>query len=263
MFAAGSAAPLRLVRLFEGELPAGARRRKAAKPDLESLVALPATSAAPSGALLALGSGSRPNRCIGRAARARRARRTARHGTPDRSRSAVCRRWRAHVGCAQHRGRVLRDRRREWVAGPAAAWRVRPGQRRDPVRPGRRDDLARGTANDGAATRPHRRLRSRRGRWRRVRLHRRRGAPDGAWLFSAVAEQSDNSYDDGACRGAALGIVDRDGTLRGLHALSPTRKVEGVAASVVGDSLLVSMVTDADDPKRPALLGATTLPLRR
>ena len=75
-------------------------------------------------------------------------------------------------------------------------------QRRDPVRPGRRDDLARADSERRHRTRPHRRLRSRRGRRRRVRLHRWRGAPDGAWLFSAVAEQSDNSYDDGACRGA-------------------------------------------------------------
>ena len=87
--------------------------------------------------------------------------------------------------------------------------------------------------------------------------------PDGAWLFSAVAEQSDNSYDDGACRGAAIGIVDRDGTLCALHALTPTRKVEGVEASVDGDTILLNMVTDADDPECPATLGTTTLPLRR
>lgn len=87
--------------------------------------------------------------------------------------------------------------------------------------------------------------------------------PDGAWLFSAVAEQSDNSYDDGACRGAAIGIVDRDGTPREMHALTPARKVEGVAATVVGDAALVNRVTDADDPNCPALLGATTLLLDR
>jgi hypothetical protein len=53
MFTAGSAAPLRLVRLFEGELPAGARKRKAVKPDFESLLRFPPPRS-PGGALLVL-----------------------------------------------------------------------------------------------------------------------------------------------------------------------------------------------------------------
>ncbi len=65
VFPVDSAAPLRLVRLLDGALPAGAKQRKAAKPDLESLLVLPATAGSPGGALLALGSGSRPNRRIG------------------------------------------------------------------------------------------------------------------------------------------------------------------------------------------------------
>ena len=52
----------RLVRVFEGELPRRHKDRKAAKPDLEALLQVPASKARPNGALLALGSGSRPQR---------------------------------------------------------------------------------------------------------------------------------------------------------------------------------------------------------
>ena len=58
-------APGRLIRLFAGELPKGQKKRKARKPDVEALARLPALPDCPSGALLALGSGSRPNRNAG------------------------------------------------------------------------------------------------------------------------------------------------------------------------------------------------------
>lgn len=54
--------PGRVLRLFEGELPAEKNARKAAKPDLEALVRLPALPGHAEGALLALGSGSTDNR---------------------------------------------------------------------------------------------------------------------------------------------------------------------------------------------------------
>ena len=47
VFDVGSAAPLRLVRLFEGELPSDPVERKASKPDLEALLVLPASAEAP------------------------------------------------------------------------------------------------------------------------------------------------------------------------------------------------------------------------
>ena len=52
----------RWLRLFDGELPDDAARRKADKPDLETLIELPASAALPFGGLLVLASGSRPNR---------------------------------------------------------------------------------------------------------------------------------------------------------------------------------------------------------
>ncbi|MEO5566541.1 MAG: hypothetical protein ABIR05_07790, partial [Luteimonas sp.] len=58
-------APGSLVRLFPGELPSGHAQRKAAKPDLEALVLLPGFAAYAHGALLAVPSGSTPERCRG------------------------------------------------------------------------------------------------------------------------------------------------------------------------------------------------------
>ena len=62
VFDLGEPAPGRLVRLFEGSLPAEKKARKAAKPDLEALALLPAMADFAQGALLALGSGSTPDR---------------------------------------------------------------------------------------------------------------------------------------------------------------------------------------------------------
>ena len=83
--------------------------------------------------------------------------------------------------------------------------------------------------------------------------------PDGSWLFSAVAERTDNSYDDGACLAALIGVAAGDGTLRSLQRLDPTRKIEGIDAQLAGGIVSVAMVTDADDPSSPAEFGTTTL----
>ena len=54
--------PGRLLRLFDGELPAEKVARKKLKPDLEAITELPPFGNYPHGALLALGSGSKKNR---------------------------------------------------------------------------------------------------------------------------------------------------------------------------------------------------------
>ena len=98
--------PGRLVRLLEGELPVGKKERKRVKADLEVLLALPASAAWPHGALLALGSGSRPNRERGVlvALGARRARRVVGRAAAAGPRRAV-RRARPQLRAAQRRGR--------------------------------------------------------------------------------------------------------------------------------------------------------------
>ena len=79
--------------------------------------------------------------------------------------------------------------------------------------------------------------------------------PDGAWLFSAVAEDNDSSYADGPCVATMIGSVNRDGALQATHRLLPTRKIEGIEARVLGDAIEISMVSDADDPGCPAEFG--------
>ena len=83
--------------------------------------------------------------------------------------------------------------------------------------------------------------------------------PDGRLVFTAIAEDTADSYEDGECRGAAIGVLDADGSLLMLEALEGCPKVEGV--EVAGeDPVRVLLVTDADDEKVPAVLLAAQLP---
>jgi hypothetical protein len=220
VFDVGGVAPLRLIRLVEGELPAAPKKRKALKPDFEALLVLPASDASPHGALLALGSGSRPNRWTGAIA-----------GLDEQGevRGAVrvidlaplYGSLGGHVDALNIEGAfisadaalVLLQRSKARGAGAAIrfdleevmAWLA--GRRVEALSPRavRRYDLGAMAGvplafTDGAAL------------------------ANGSWVFSAVAEDSDSSYDDGSCLAAAIGIVDRDGTLRSLQRLEPTRR---------------------------------------
>ena len=62
MFDLSNRAPGLLVPIFDGKLPLRHKARKAAKPDCEALLVLPAFAGYPHGALMAMGSGSRPSR---------------------------------------------------------------------------------------------------------------------------------------------------------------------------------------------------------
>lgn len=62
VFSLTSGKPGHLIRLFDGVLPQAKAARKRQKPDLEALARLPTFREFPHGALLAFGSGSRPNR---------------------------------------------------------------------------------------------------------------------------------------------------------------------------------------------------------
>ena len=62
MFRARGREPGTLIELHAGDLPLSKKERKRRKPDFESIVVLPRFEGFPHGALLALGSGSRPRR---------------------------------------------------------------------------------------------------------------------------------------------------------------------------------------------------------
>jgi hypothetical protein len=81
--------------------------------------------------------------------------------------------------------------------------------------------------------------------------------PDGGWLFSAVAEDTRDSFGDGGCMGSAIGRVSAAGELAGFLPLHGAPKVEGIAR--VGEDRLL-LVTDADDPVQASALLQVRVP---
>ena len=248
-----------LLRLLDGDLPQDNAKRKKVKPDFESLVHLPPLPGCPAGALLALGSGSKPNRqtCVlialdvqgvpnGRMATVD----LSALYTPLRKRFAdlniegallvsgelllLQRGNKGHAvnACIRYEWSQMAP----WLAGvhaqPPAAKSVQL------LELGSVGDVPLGFT-DGAA------------------LH------GGAWAFCAVAENTDDSYRDGACVGSAIGIVGADGSLQSLHRLEGSPKVEGLA--VLADAggsrnWVCTLVTDPDDPAVAAELLQVCLP---
>jgi hypothetical protein len=80
----------------------------------------------------------------------------------------------------------------------------------------------------------------------------------GAWLVSAVAEATDDSYHDGACAGAALAVISSAGELQSFWPLAKPIKIEGICLH--GTNRDVLLVNDPDDAAIPAGLYAARLP---
>jgi hypothetical protein len=83
--------------------------------------------------------------------------------------------------------------------------------------------------------------------------------PDGRTVFAAVAEATESTYLDGACVGSAVGVLEADLQLCSLQILERPHKIEGVDARIDGPNIELLLVTDADDPARPAVLYAATM----
>lgn len=80
-------------------------------------------------------------------------------------------------------------------------------------------------------------------------------SPDGRLHYLAAAEATADAYLDGPCRGSVIGCLDEQGQARTLARLRPDVKAEGLAfrrREAQADCWLV--VTDADDPARRATL---------
>lgn len=76
--------------------------------------------------------------------------------------------------------------------------------------------------------------------------------PNGNILFSAVAENTSDSYNDGECVGAAIGEITLAGELLRCRLLARPHKIEGIALDATATALYA--VTDADDPDISAQL---------
>lgn len=238
---AGLQGAVQLQRVRAGDLPADKARRKRMKADLEALALLPAGAGWPQGALIALGSGSRPNRCTGfllplaadgsllgapctfdlsplyRPLQARFADLNIEGAFADATAFHLLQRAnRGHAGnaCISY----PLDDFLAWMTGTA---RTLPTPLRvTPFDLGDVDGIPYGFTD---AT----------------------PLPGGGWIFSAVAEDTQDSYADGRCAGAAIGRVSAQGQLQVVQPIAGSPKVEGIAWMEPGRLLLV---TDADDP---------------
>ncbi len=261
-----------LTRLFDGALPDAHAQRKARKPDLETLMRLPPFAGYAYGALLALGSGSTGQRHRGAllpldaqgivSCRVREVDQSAllakldahiaalnieggfvngselcllQRGNKKKGANALIRFALApllnalavHTGTAEHTGMV--------------AHADLPALLPLAIHPVALDDIngAPLTFTDGAAS------------------------PNGDIVFSAVAENTKDHYDDGPCLDAAIGIMTHDGKPRCLHRLDQPHKIEGIDARVADDVIHLLLVTDADNAEIPASLFSAMLALPR
>lgn len=238
----------RLIRLLEGKLPEGPKKRKRKKPDFEALVLLPPFGTCSHGALLAIGSGSKGNR-----------------------RTAVLLTLTAQ-GAVAGEPRVidlsgllssLQDALDEVnIEGALVV-----GDRLLLIQRGNRGRAVNAVlsvelnvfllaleSGDSVGELPF--------DFRSVDLGSTRGIPwgftdasalpDGRIVFTAVAEDTADSYVDGPCAGAAVGILTRDGQIVRFDELQPTIKVEGIHAEPTGSRIRLLLVTDADDAAVPA-----------
>ena len=79
-------------------------------------------------------------------------------------------------------------------------------------------------------------------------------------LFSAAAEASANTYDDGACAGSVVGSLSLQGQVLRVVPLAPRHKIEGICARTHLRPTQLLLVADADDrAARAPLLAADWL----
>ncbi len=239
---------VKLRRMFDGDLPTDPVQRKAAKPDLETLCLLPATPRHPHGALLALGSGSKDARHTGLLMAFNAL------GKLGKGDELVTQRLdlgplyaSLHTefadlnieGCFVD-GDVLHLVQRGNRGNPRSAcihlhlpqvqaWIL--DEENTPPPPSHIVEIDLGEV-DGIPLTPTDAC----------------ALPGGSWLMSAVAENTNNSVQDGPSLGSALAIVDPRGNVLQLRMIDGAPKVEGISADVLNGKLNVLMVTDADDP---------------
>ncbi len=253
-FPLAGGAPGRLIRLFDGSLPPEKAQRKKRKPDLEVLTHIRSAPGYPHGLLLAIGSGSTPNRCKGFAlevdARCQLKRlsqiidfqplfEALREVATDLNVEGAT--IRGDEFRLFHRGNnSFPDSLVVRLPLPALLAALGTG-RMESVEPlgVHRLDLGRVQGVPYSVTDAS-------------------ALPDGRTVITAVAEDTGNAYADGTCLGALIGVVDQDMRVARTWHLHPVHKVEGVSASAQANRVSLLLVADADDPDVAAsLFGAT------
>lgn len=242
-------APGTLLPLLPGTLPLEHGPRKKSKPDLEALALLPPGVMHPEGALLALGSGSETQRrrcAIIPLCADGRLQDAARIFQPDHWYQQL----EGRLGALNLEGAwvqgdelILLQRGNDARAGNAVLrlsladflHQLQGGTGPDPLQ--QIIPVALGTLEgvplsftDGAAL------------------------DGGNFIFSAVAENTDDNYHDGECLGTVLGIATLGGQLLRIEPLARPCKVEGMAVLQKRRGIDLLLVTDADDETVPASL---------
>lgn len=250
MFPGAGAGAGTLIPIAAGELPLGKGPRKRHKPDFESLARLPAFAGHPLGALLALGSCSKPNRCRGIAMG------FDPHGMLEGARTildlaGLREALDSRFGCLNIEGAV--------VVGDELVLlqRGNKGDRRNARIRMRLDRVLSAITGDRALLDAL------------IDIHEHElGAigdvplgfsdaaalPDGRMVFTAIAEDTDDSYEDGGCAGSAIGVLDRMGRLGFFERIEGDPKVEGVEVAMADVRIRIMLVTDADDAEVPGTL---------
>jgi hypothetical protein len=258
-FAVIGSRPGTLLRLFEGRLPLRKQARKKRKADLEILLQLPPLPALRNGALLALGSGSSPRR-----------RRGALMALDARGRVRGAAQAVDAAPLFTELEREFDDLNLEggWLDGDSLCLLQRGNRGGSPNAVIELDYGALATGlTQGRVLRA---LRPR--RVTQVDLGNMNGVPlgftdacrpaSGLWLYSAVAEDTVDARTDGACVGAVIGMATRADGVLWQRRLAPPFKVEGIDATLRGNTLTILCVTDADDPAVPAQLLRISVPMR-
>ena len=258
VFRVSDAAPGRLRRVLDGQLPLGSDARKQAKPDLEVLTALPPFRRHPHGALLGLGSGSTPNRDRG----------FVWGLAPDGSLDGEP--YELDLGPLYTQ---LRERLDELnIEGAAvmgdAFWLLQRGNSdlgANVVTELALDEVLEAVAGDGTlAAAELLGLRSYDlGRLGDARLTFSDASPldDELMVFTASAEATSDTYSDGQIVGSVVGTIDRGGGVRRLRKIKSAYKVEGVHAALDTGVMTLTFVCDQDDPDQASPLLSATLPL--
>lgn len=257
VFSAGDNEPGHRIRLFPGDLPIAKPERKRQKPDLEAIVFVPTFEGFSYGALLALGSASRPNR--GRGILLGLDPQGGISGSPE------------QIDMTPMLGPLHQTFADLNIEGAAVVGdelllfhrgnkkHIKNAIIHYPLLPV--IEALRGS--DAAVFAPSAITRVDLGMIGGVPLCFTDAAalPNGDVVFCAVAEDTDDAYLDGHCLGAAIGIVDKNGRLLALHQLEQPYKVEGISVRAVNETLDLLLVTDADDPATPAKLLSASIPL--
>lgn len=247
----------RLLRLFPGVLPLDHVRRKAAKPDLEALVRMPAFANYPDGALLAVPSGSTPHRCRG-ALLALNASGAIVADPEIIDFSGLYGAMSGTVSALDVEGGLVID---------DALVLLHRGSRDYPL--SALIELSLADVQTGLVGRRVLDNVSPRGvRWLdlgsvagvALSITDAAALPDGRLVITAVAEQSMDSYEDGPCVAAAIAVLDRQGRILQLHRLEPTYKIEGIHAWLENGLIRMLLVTDADDASTASYLLEVRLP---